>query len=218
MANPSTTDLVRIKDIADNIVILKDGTLRAVVDIGAINFELRSTDEQEAILQQFEAFLNSVDFPLQVVVQSRRFDIAGYVKQVTDTAATLPNELLKVQAAEYTRFVTELSELANIMAKRFFVVIPFAAPAPEKTEKEGGGGMLSGVTGMFGKKKAAAAASGPDAATITLWQQQLQQRADLVIGGLSGMGLKGRILRGDELLAVYRDLYNPVVPPEQIKT
>jgi hypothetical protein len=214
MANPSTTDLVRIKDIADNIVILKDDTLRAVVDIGAINFELRSSDEQQAILQQFESFLNSVDFPLQVVVQSRRFDIAGYVKQVMDTAATLTNELLKVQAAEYTRFVVELSELANIMAKRFFVIIPFAAPAAEKTE---GGGFLSGITGMFGKKGAAAKPKDIDPATITLWQQQLQQRADLVIGGLSGMGLKGRILRGEELLAMYRDLYNPVVPPEQVK-
>jgi hypothetical protein len=213
--NPSTTDLVLIRDIAENVVILKDGSLRAIVDIGAINFELRSSDEQQAILQQFESFLNSVDFPLQVVIQSRRFDIAGYVKSVTESAATLTNELLKAQAAEYTRFVQELSELANIMAKRFLVVIPFVAPAAEKTE---GGGMMSGITGIFGKKKATAAPTGVEPATLGLWQQQLQQRADLVIGGLSGMGLKGRVLSGEELLTIYRELYNPVVPPEQQKT
>ncbi len=119
---PSTTELVPLKDILESIVFLKDGSLRAVIDVSAINFELRSTDEQIALLQQFQGFLNSVDFPLQVVVQSRKYDIDEYLKVVEKATAVLTNDMLRVQAEEYTRYIRELSELANIMKKKFYVV------------------------------------------------------------------------------------------------
>jgi type IV secretory pathway VirB4 component len=209
MAAPSTTDLVQIKHITDGIIVLKDGSLRAIVEVSAINFELRSSDEQAAILQQFQGFLNSIDFPIQMVIHSRKFDITTYLSNVTQASESLTNELLKVQAQEYMRFVQELSELANIMSKRFYVALPFQVAAlPTKQ------GIVSGITGMFSKKKTPAD-QGIPAEQLANYKIQLQQRADLIAAGLSGMGLKGRLLEQEELLTLFRELYSPVVPTTQ---
>jgi type IV secretory pathway VirB4 component len=207
MANtPSTTDLVQIQQITDGIIILKDGSLRAVVEVSAINFELRSSDEQAAILQQFQGFLNSVDFPVQMVVHSRKFDITTYLETVAKASEPLTNELLKVQAQEYMRFVQELSELANIMSKRFYIALPFSVTVTQTKQ-----GIISGITGMFSKKKASTEQGIPPE-QLASYKIQLQQRADLIASGLSGMGLKGRMLGQEELLTLFRELYNPVVP------
>ncbi|HUO75897.1 MAG TPA: hypothetical protein VMU12_03220 [Candidatus Paceibacterota bacterium] len=213
MAAPSTTDLVQLKEMADNVIVLKDGSLRAIVEVNAINFDLRSSDEQGAILQQFEAFLNSIDFPIQIVIQSRRFDVSNYIATVQTAKEALTNELLKVQADEYARYINELSELSNIMSKRFFVVLEFTATADAGEAKKG---MLSGITGMFKKKASAPAGLAPE--KLAAYQQQLSQRADFVLGGLSGMGMKGHVLAQDELRKLFHDLYNPVVPSAPSKT
>jgi len=209
MANePSTTDLIQLKEISDGVIILKDGSLRGVVQVSAINFELRSSDEQAAILQQYASFLNSIDFPIQMIVHSRKFDISEYLVNVQTASDQLTNELLKVQAAEYIRFIGELSSLSNIMAKNFYVALPLMV-TPTK-EKEG---FFAGIKGMFKKKSAVK----PSVATEQLasYKGQLQQRADLIIGGLSGMGLKGHMLNQEELLKLFNELYNPVVPAPQ---
>lgn len=211
MPPPSTTELVPIADIGSGIMTLKDGTLRAIVRISAINFDLRSTDEQNAIIQQFQGFLNSLDFPFQVVIQSRRFDVSGYIALVQAAAEKQTNELLKVQANEYARFVGELSELANIMSKQFYVILPFTVQLP-KEQKQSGGFLQS----LLGKKKAPAASSLPPE-QLAIAKTQMMQRADLIIGGLSGMGLKGAVLTDEELKTLLRDLYNPNLPePEKI--
>ena len=105
----STEQFVEIADIRDNVVILKNGSLRAVVEVAAINFELRSEEEQIAILQNFQKFLNSVDFPLEIVSTSRRLNIDDYLKVVTESIDTIENELLKIQGVEYAKFIKELS-------------------------------------------------------------------------------------------------------------
>jgi type IV secretory pathway VirB4 component len=210
MPPPSTTELIPIIDIGSGVITLKDGTLRAIVRISAINFDLRSTDEQNAIIQQFQGFLNSLDFPFQIVVQSRRFDVSGYIALVQAAAEKQTNELLKVQAGEYARFVGELSELANIMSKQFYVVLPFTVQLPQ--EKKGGGLFAS----LLGKKKTAAtSAMTPEQLAVA--KTQMMQRADLIIGGLSGMGLRGSVLTDQEITTVLRDLYNPNLP-EPAKT
>jgi type IV secretory pathway VirB4 component len=213
MAAPSTTDLVQLSQLVDNVIILKDGSLRAVVEVNAINFDLRSSDEQSAILQQFEAFLNSIDFPIQIVVESRRFDVSGYLETIKTAADSLTNELLRVQAEEYARFVGELSELANIMSKRFFIVLRLTATAASETNKKG---FFSGIADAF-KSKAPSSATVP-VEKLAAYQQQLAQRADFVLGGLSGMGLGGHTLGHDELGKLFHDLYNPTVPPAHTTT
>ena len=209
MANePSTTDLIQLKELRDGVALLKDGSLRGVVQVSAINFELRSSDEQAAILQQYASFLNSIDFPIQMIVHSRRFDISEYLATVQAAADQLTNELLKVQATEYIRFIGELSSLSNIMAKNFYIALPMMVTPPKEQ-----GGFLKGITGIF-KKKPAKKQSVPTE-QLASYKAQLQQRADLIIGGLSGMGLKGHMLGQEELLKLFNELYNPVVPTPQ---
>lgn len=205
MANePSTLDLIQIKEVRDGVIILKDGSLRGVVKITAINFELRSTDEQQAILEQFSGFLNSVDFPVQMVVHSRRYDIREYIAGVQTATDELTNELLKVQAQEYMRFVTELAELANIMTKNFYVVVPLVVTAATEST-----GVIGSIKGMFTKTPAAAAMTSEQ---LALYRSQLVERANLIIGGLSGMGLKGELLGQEQLVRLFNEVYNPVVP------
>lgn len=220
MANePSTTELLGIRELRDDIIIAADGSLRAVVSMSAVNFDLRSSDEQAALLQQFQAFLNALDFPVQIVVHSRRYDIAAYLASVRTTAETITNELLKMQAEEYGRFVSELSDLANIMTKRFSVVIPFSVPVVVSSN----GGFLKSISGLFRKKKPKAPlgadqqglpadpADVPDE-HFTNARRELLQRAETITGGLSGMGLQGTILTNNALVALFTDLYHPRIP------
>jgi len=208
MANePSTVELIQIQELREGVLILKDGSLRAVVNVTAINFELRSSDEQQAILQQFAGFLNSIDFPIQMVVHSRRYDISEYIATVQAASEQLTNELLKVQAGEYIRFVAELSDLANIMAKNFYIVLPLTVVTATESK-----GILGGFKDMF---KKAPATKSLTTEQLASYRTQLQQRADLIIGGLSGMGLKGTMLGQAELMKLFSEVYNPVVPQPQ---
>lgn len=201
---PSTTDLIQIQEMREGVIILKDGSLRGIVQVSAINFDLRSSDEQAAILQQFAGFLNSIDFPIQIVVQSRRFDISEYIANVQAASEQLTNELLKVQAQEYIRFVSELSELSNIMAKNFYVILPLSIVKTSESS-----GFFGTIKDMF--KKAPKAQELPTEQLLS-YRAQLQQRADIIVGGLSGMGLNGHMLNQDELIKLFNTLYNPVVP------
>lgn len=206
MPAPSTTEPLQIKDVSDGVIALKDGSFRGIVQIDAINFELRSSDEQAAIIEQFQGFLNSIDFPLQVVIQSRTYNVQTYLAGIEQSASEIDNELLKLQSQEYVRFIRELSELANIMSKRFYVILSLAVTAATETK-----GFLSSITGMFKKKPAAAPTPAIPEQDIQNYKMQLQQRADLILGGLSGMGLKGRVLGQEEVLALFSDLYNPSI-------
>ena len=200
MANQSTKDLIQIADIKDNVVLLKNGSLRTVIEVSAINFELRSDDEQVAILLNFQRFLNSVDFPLQIVINSRRYDIDDYLKIIQGASSTLTNELLRIQATEYTTFVRELSDLSNIMSKKFYIVIPFYVyEAPSKA------GLSQSFKSMFGSSSVVKEITDEQLRT---YQAQLIQRAELVFDGLIGLGLKASLLSKEALTNLYYGLYN----------
>ncbi|MBP9822209.1 MAG: hypothetical protein KBC81_02055 [Candidatus Pacebacteria bacterium] len=201
MPTQSTKELVSIADIKDSIVLLKNGSLRAVLEVSAVNFELRSEEEQTGILQNFQRFLNSVDFPLQMIINSRQLNMDEYLKMVDDVAESSTNELLKIQAIEYRKFVKELLELSNIMTKHFYVVLPFYVyETPTKT------GVLDSIKGMFGKNQTVQQIK-PE--QLETYRTQLMQRADLILDGLIGIGLKARLLEGQELSNLYYGIYNP---------
>ncbi len=206
MANPTTHSIVDIADIRDNVVLLRNGSLRMVLEISAINFELRSEEEQAAIIQSFQSFLNSIDFPIQIVVGSQRYNIDEYLKTVATATEGLENDLLKIQADEYMKFVKELSTLANIMSKHFYIVVPFYI-----VETGGSKGILDGLKGIF--KSSSSIASIPDEQFAT-YQNQLVQRAELVFDSLVGSGLRARILEKEELENLYYLLYNPGSKPK----
>ena len=206
MAVQSTKNLVDIADIVDNIVILKNGSLRTVIEVSSINFELRSEGEQVAILQNFQRFLNSTDFPLQIVVNSRKLDIEDYVKLIDKSTESLTSELLKIQAAEYSKFIKELADLSNIMSKKFYIVVPFYVfETPSKT------GLVDSIKSIL-KPSGVAKQIKPE--QLETYRNQLMQRVELVFDGLVGLGLKTRLLEGPELMNLYYGLYNPGVKVE----
>lgn len=137
-----TQDFVPIKEVRDGVVILKDGSMRAVLLASSINFALKSQDEQQSILYQFQNFLNSINFSVQIFVQSRRLDIGPYINLLEDRIKFQSSELMKTQTREYMDFIRNLTESVNIMTKSFFIVIPYT-PAIINQK----GGMLSGSFG-----------------------------------------------------------------------
>lgn len=206
MAEKSTKQLVDIADIVDNVILLKNGSLRAVIRVSAINFELRSDGEQVAILQNFQRFLNSIDFPLQIVMNSRKLDIDEYIKLIDLVIGSLSSELLKIQAVEYSKFIKELSDLSNIMSKKFYIVIPFYIfEAPSKT------GIINSLKSIF-KPSSVVKQLTPE--QLEKYKIQLNQRVELVFDGLIGLGLKTRLLEKEELTNLYYGLYNPGVKTE----
>lgn len=201
MSNQSTENLVPITDIRDGVVVLKNGSLRMVLEVSAINFELRSNDEQVATLQSFQRFLNSSDFPLQMVISSRELNIGTYLKTIDTILESTKSELLRIQVSEYSRFIKELSALSNIMSKKFYIILPFYIyETPEKT------GLIQILGSILKPKEAAKQLSEEQ---FNTYKNQLLQRAELIYGGLVGLGLKVRVLEEEELKNLYYQIYNP---------
>src|SRR3990172_8302804 len=140
----STQSFLDIYEIKDNTVVMKDGTLRSVLLVSSINFSLKSEEEQNAIIAVNVQFLNSLDHPMQIVIQSRKLDIDRYLDNLKDLEKQQVNELLKAQMADYRNYINELLEMAEIMTKRFYIVVPYDAKADGKKQK-GFGSSLSAV-------------------------------------------------------------------------
>src|SRR3989338_2926156 len=122
-----TQQFLDIAEIKEDTVVLKDGTLRSVILVSSINFSLKSPDEQEAIIGAYVQFLNGLDFPMQIVVQSRKLNINDYLMRLEERERDQKNELLKIQTADYRSFVKELVQLGDIMSKHFYIVVPYSA-------------------------------------------------------------------------------------------
>lgn len=195
-----TQDLLPLEEIRDGVVILRDGTMRLVLLISSINFALKSQDEQDAIIYAYQEFLNSLDFPVQIVISSRKMDITPYLEQVKALREKQPNELLRLQMDEYVNFVDELVRGSSIMTKTFFVVIPFAVT---QSRQEGFfSRMTKGIRGTAAGRKVSDVEFDHN-------RTQLFQRAEQVATGLQGMGLRVVPLNTQELLELYYTMYNP---------
>jgi type IV secretory pathway VirB4 component len=204
--NISTQQLIEIAEIRDDVLILKNGSLRSVIEVSAINFQLRSEEEQVAILQNFQRFLNSIDFSFQISLSSRQLKIDDYLSIVRSSTKNL-DELLKIQAEEYARFVQELSTLANIMTKRFYIVVPFFVfEKPTKT------GILNSLKGALNPSSASAKLNEEQ---FNNYREQLMQRVNLILDGLVSLSLKPNILQRDKLSRLFYSLYNPGVNIEK---
>ena len=140
----ATQDFVPIKEIRNETVVLKDGSVRAVLMASSLNFALKSADEQIAITSQFQNFLNSLDFSLQFFIESRELDIRPYLAILEDRYEKQINDLMKIQVREYVEFIKNFTKNENIMTKNFFVVIPYTPPILDTAKK---------MSGLFGKKR-----------------------------------------------------------------
>ncbi|MFA6416237.1 MAG: hypothetical protein WCW56_01985 [Candidatus Paceibacterota bacterium] len=205
----ATQDFVPIKEIRDSIIVLKDGSMRSILLVSSTNFSLKSVDERQAILFQYQNFLNSLDFTIQIFLMSRRLDIRPYLQTLEDRIKEQTNELLKVQTREYIEFIRTFTENFNVMQKSFFVSVPYYPPLFDAGRK---GGFFSNVTGLFGGEK--------QAATLDLdfaeSRSQLEQKVGVVEQGLKRLGLQTTPLGTEELVELFFKLFNPEggdVPP-----
>lgn len=198
----STKQFVEIQEIRDEVLVLKDGSLRQIIRVGSTNFDLKSQDEQTAILQGFQNFLNALDFSMEIMVMSRKLDINKYLETLDELIENQQNELMRIQAVEYSRFVKELTQLANIMSKNFFVVIPFYIGARTKE------GIMEIFKSIF---KPAETVKRLTPEEFEIYKSQLNQRTNLVLENLAGLGLGMKILGKEELTNLYYQLYNPSV-------
>ena len=197
-SSPSQS-LVPINEIKEGVIVLKNGGLRSVLLVSSVNFALKSSEEQEAIIDRFQGFLNSVDFSVQIIVQSRKLNIEPYLKTVKEMEKSQNNELLRVQAAEYHDFVKELVEATNIMNKSFYVVVPYSLG--ENAKKKGMFNVLKESVntgqGKFDNKR------------FPQLKAQLWQRVDHVASSLSGMSMRAIPLNTEELIELFYEAYNP---------
>lgn len=191
-----------IAEVRDDVVILKDGTLRAVLLVSSINFSLKSLDEQNAIVQSYMQFLNSLDFPIQIVIQSRKMNIDNYLRRIAEHEKTMDNDLLKRQIADYRDFVKQLVELGDIMQKRFYVVIPLT-PGEEGTQT--GKGFFQRLKEIL----TPTVASKLSEKRFEKLKFDLSLRVNQIIGGLSSMSLNAVQLDTQSLIELYYTVYNP---------
>jgi len=197
---PSTQSFIGLKNVDGDIVTLKDGGLRQVVLVSGVNLDLQSEEERGAVLELYQRFLNSLDFPVQILVHSRKFNIAKYISHVEEREKIETNELLKNQIFEYKHFIADFVKENDIMTKIFLVVVPFN---PVHLVPQ------SGFLSRLFKRKTSASATSVNDQESQINIRQLRQRTDQVIDGLQSVGLRAVVLESEELLELYYNFYNP---------
>jgi hypothetical protein len=211
MPKISTQDFLEFEQIRDGVILLKNRSLRSIMAVSSLNFALKSTEEQESIIYQFQSFLNSLDFPCQITAQSRRLNIIGYLDKIAEIGKNEKNDLLKIQIEEYVKFVESIVGRGTIMQKSFYVVVPFslseigkAAPANEAKNKIIKNNVMT--EDEFQRAKI-----------------QLMQRVEFVALGLRACGLTAVPLENVEVIELLWSLYHlqeaekgyyPEIPPE----
>lgn len=207
MKETSTQQFLEFEEIKEGVLVLKGRQVRGVLMVSSQNFALKSEEEQQAIIFQFQSFLNSLDFSLQISIQSRRLNITGYLDFLKELEANQQNELLKKQTEDYRLFVEQLITGGSIMAKNFFVVVPFSF-----FEVVDGG--RPKLTGSITEEE------------FQRMKNQLWQRMEYVALGLRRAGLQVVPLNTEELIELLWSWhhpeesevgYYPEIPPEVLK-
>lgn len=195
----SSQKYIDVEEVKNDIVVLKNRSLRAVLLVSSINFDLKSSEEQEAIIYGYQNFLNSLDFPTQILISSKRLDVDPYLSLLEEKKKSQTSELMRLQISEYGDFIKNLTEVSQIMSKSFYVVVPFY-PTEDKE-----GGLLSGLMDSFNKKQKIT----EDIETFETYKNQLWQRVDQIASGLNAIGIKSTVLKTEEIIELLFSSYNP---------
>lgn len=198
-AAASTQQYVDVREVRDGVIILKNGGLRSILLVSSLNFDLKSTEEQDAIISQYQNFLNSLDFPVQVLIHSRRFNIEPYLQLLKEKEEEQTNDLLRLQISEYQHFIKNLTEVSDIMAKYFYVIVPFSAIEDQHS------GFFEKIGNLMNPKQAI----NEKRELFETYKNQLFQRVDHVTLGLSGTGVKVATLNTEEVIELLYNTYNP---------
>ena len=201
----STQQYLDITEIKENTIIMKDGTLRAVLLVSSINFALKSEDEQNAVIDSYVRFLNNLSFTLQIVIQSRELDIDNYLQYLKEKEKEQTNKLLKIQTADYVEYIKELTSLGKIMNKRFYIIVPYN-PLTD---------VRKGFFRMIGESLKPATIIKLKERTFLQYQEMLERRIESVVGGLESMGVAVARLDTQSLIELYYKTYNPETAKNQ---
>lgn len=195
----STQNYLPIAEIKEGVVVLKDGTMRAIIMTSSINFALKSDDEQTAMISSYVSFINGLDFSIQILVQSRRLQIQPYLQKLINIEKDQRNELLRIQTADYRAFVEELVDIGKIMTKRYYVVVPYNPLSDDKKS-------------FWSRMKEVLKPS----ISLRLKQEKFKKRKEgldtrvrQVENGLRNMGLQTAQLDTQSLIELYYNSYNP---------
>lgn len=199
VTNEATQNFVPIRDIKDGVVIMKNGQMAKVLLGTSINFALKSIDEQQAILRQFQSFLNTIDFSLQFYVQSRRLNIQPYLNLLMTREPEQDNDLMRIQLREYIEFVRTFTTEVDIMSKNFFIVIPYTPSALDLSE-----GFGNSLSKILNRKQEVLSAS-----KFEEEKTQLDQRVSVVEQGMNRIGIRTVPLGNEELVELYYHIFNP---------
>ncbi len=198
-ATSATQEFVPIKEVRDGTIVLKDGGMRAILLCSSLNFSLKSEDERNAILLQFQDFLNSLDFSVEILVQSRKLDIRPYLALLEAQETKQTNNLLKIQVREYIQFIKKFTEDANIMTKHFFIVVPYS-PAMLSA---GAAGSFVSKFGLGGEGRKGGGGSFEES------RSQLEERLSVVEQGLVRSGIRVVRLGTEEVIELFYKAFNP---------
>ena len=199
----TTQDHLDIEDIKDNFVVLKSGDVAVVIQTTAVNFDLLSEIEQDAIISAFSMLLNSISFPLQIVIRSKKLDITKYVEKVQRVENKVTDPLLKKQAEAYRKFVQEVIKRNEVLDKKFYIVIP----SGDTAGKELGKFPFDFITKLFGFSGKRIHVNVNQA--IQRAQRELLPKIDHVTKELNRIGVRSRVMATQELVELYFDIYNP---------
>ncbi|KKS26120.1 MAG: hypothetical protein UU87_C0003G0040 [Parcubacteria group bacterium GW2011_GWA2_42_11] len=198
LSAPAVQQKIDIEDIQDGLIITRNGSLRGVLMTTAVNFNLKSTEEQDALLMRYQSFLNSLDFSVQILVVARQLDVSEYLMMLEQKRKEQENELLKIQAAEYVDFVKSLISSAHIMNQSFYVVVPLAA-VEQKNQN-----LMEKISGLINPAKN----NQQENKSLAELKSQLWQRINYVAAGLANIGLKATVLKTEEVTELFYHLYN----------
>jgi len=198
-SKPNTQTYLDITEVRDGVVVLRDGTIRAVLITSSVNFALKSEDEQNSTISAYVGFLNSLDFPVQICVQSRRLQIKPYLEKLIAREKIQSNELLRVQTADYRSFIEELVDIGKIMTKKYYVIVPYDPLSNKKKSfwarfKE----VLKPALSLHLKDE-----------RFRQRKEDLDLRVRQVSAGLEGIGLQVAQLDTQSLIELYYNTYNP---------
>ena len=196
----ATQEFVPIKEVRDGVIVLKDGGLRAIVLANSVNLSLKSSEEQKATILQFQSFLNTLDFAIQISVQSRRLDIRPYLLLLEERIKAQNEPLLKLQTREYIEFIRKFTEDVSIMTKSFFVVVPYT-----HTILKSDSGILKRLFGKRSKEEVKIAKQ----EDFEEKRSQLEERVSVVQQGLNRCGIKSAQLGTEEIVEVFYKVFNP---------
>lgn len=206
-SNPnSTQNTLEIAEIRDGIVIMDDGSYRAVIMVKSTNFDLMSQAEQEAIEFSYQGFLNSLYFPIQIFIRSQRVDLQPYIEKLEKIKSEHDNMLLAMMMEDYINFIYNLSQQANVMNKNFYVVIPYFPLGDVQKALTQSKDFFAGLANLFSPKDKHVTISEAD---LEKAKTELRNRIQSVLAGLLQAGIQGLPLDTQELIELYYDVYNP---------